>query len=127
MLDARSLEAALTVADLPASVAWYRDVLGFAVDREHARDGVLFAVSLKAGAVRILVSQDTGAKGEERAKGEGMSFQLTVGEPVDRIAERVRANGGTIDQGPMDTPWGVRMMRLHDPDGFRYTISEQKT
>jgi len=32
-----SVEASLTVKDLDTSVAWYRDVLGFAVDRRHER------------------------------------------------------------------------------------------
>jgi len=28
-----------------------------------------------------------------------------------------------IDTEPVDTPWGVRMFRLRDPDGFRFAIS----
>jgi uncharacterized glyoxalase superfamily protein PhnB len=26
---------------------------------------------------------------------------------------------------PVDTPWGVRMFRVRDPDGFRLTISSE--
>src|SRR5712671_6858876 len=58
-----SLQASLTVKDLTKSVAWYRDVIGFIIDKEYERDGRRFAVALKAGAVRILVNQDDGAKG----------------------------------------------------------------
>lgn len=32
----RSLSASLTVSDLAASLAWYRDVAGFVVDRLHS-------------------------------------------------------------------------------------------
>jgi catechol 2,3-dioxygenase-like lactoylglutathione lyase family enzyme len=66
-LRARSLQASLTVKDLHKSLAWYRDVVGFEVDRKHEREGRLRAVSLKAGDVRILINQDDGAKGWDRA------------------------------------------------------------
>ena len=50
--EAINIAASFTVNDLPASLAWYRDVVGFSVDQEHARDGVLRAVSLRASGVR---------------------------------------------------------------------------
>src|SRR5258705_10780854 len=65
---ARALSAALTVKDLEKSLAWYRDVIGFAVDQRHEREGVLRAVSLKAGDVQILIGLDDGAKGWDRVK-----------------------------------------------------------
>jgi uncharacterized glyoxalase superfamily protein PhnB len=121
-LVAQSLDASLTVHDLAASVAWYRDVLGFTVDREHRRDDRLFAVSLRAGAVRILLGQDDGAKGPDRSKGEGFSLRLTTPQDIDAIAARIQARGGTLETPPFDA-WGVRAFRLRDPDGFRFTIS----
>jgi uncharacterized glyoxalase superfamily protein PhnB len=120
---ARSLDAALTVKDLEKSLAWYQDVLGFTVDRKHEREGKLLAVSLKAGNVRILINQDDGAKGWDRAKGEGLSLQFTTEQNIDVIASRIREHGGTFDTEPTDTPWGVRMFRLRDPDGFRLVFS----
>ncbi len=122
-LHARSMEASLTVRDVAASLAWYRDVLGFAVDRRVEREGSLRAVLLRAGDVRILIVQDNGAKGMDRAKGEGFSLQLSTSQSADEIADRVRAAGGVLESEPEDTPWGVRAFRLRDPDGFRFTIS----
>jgi uncharacterized glyoxalase superfamily protein PhnB len=121
-LVAQSLDVSLTVRDLPASIAWYRDALGFAVDREHRREERLIAASLHAGAVRILLGQDDGKKGLDRVKGEGFSFQLTTIQNIDAIAARVRAHGGTIDTEPADMR-GARAFRLRDPDGFRITVS----
>ena len=121
-LIAQSLDASLTVRDLAASVAWYRDVLGFTVDREHRRDERLFAVSLRAGTVRILLGQDDGAMGADRSKGEGFSLRLTTPQNIDAIAARIQARGGTLETPPFDA-WGVRAFRLRDPDGFRFTIS----
>ena len=113
----------LTAADLEKSVAWYRDVVGFVVDRTYERDGKPFAVSLRAGAVRILITQDDGAKGADRVKGEGFSMQFTTAQSVDSIATRITSRGGTLDAEPMDTRWGARILRVRDPDGFRIVIS----
>jgi uncharacterized glyoxalase superfamily protein PhnB len=122
-LHGRALSASLTVKDLEKSLAWYRDVVGFTVDRRHERDGKLRAVSLKAGDVRIVIGQDDGKKGWDRVKGEGFSLQVTTGQNVDEIARRIKARGGVIDSEPADMPWGARIFRLRDPDGFRLTIA----
>ena len=119
----RSLSASLTVKDLAASLAWYRNVLGFTVDQKHERDGVIRAVSLKAGAVRILIGQDDGAKGLDRAKGEGFSLMITTAQEIDQVAKGIKARGGVLESEPTTTPWGARVFRLRDPDGFRLTIS----
>ncbi|HXQ29043.1 MAG TPA: VOC family protein [Gemmatimonadales bacterium] len=124
--QARSLEASLTVKDIETSLAWYRDVVGFAVDRRHEREGVLRAVSLKAGDVRILINQDNGAKGWDRVKGEGFSLQFTTEQSIDAIAGRIKTHGGTLESEPADTPFGTRMCRLRDPDGFKLTISSPR-
>ena len=122
-LQGDSLEASLTVKNLAHSVAWYTDVLGFTVDREHERGGKVIAVSLQAGAVRVLLTQDDGAKGLDRAKGDGFSLQITTQQSVDELAARIKTQGGTLDTEPVTLPWGVRILRLRDPDGFRLTIS----
>jgi uncharacterized glyoxalase superfamily protein PhnB len=121
--NATAVAASLTVRDIRKSLAWYRDVLGFTVDREHERDGQLRAVSLRAGAVRILINQDDGAKGLDRVKGEGFSLQFTVAGSVDDVANRIKQCGGTLDSEPADMPWGPRVFRVRDPDGFRLVIS----
>ena len=124
-LDAQSLQASLTVADLRRSLAWYREVLGFAVTREFERDGNLFAVSLIAGTVRILLTQDNGARGSDRVKGEGFSLQLTTAQDIDGLAQRATRAGAQLDTPP-ESAWGVRVFRLRDPDGFRWVISSPR-
>lgn len=118
------LSASLTVNDLQKSLAWYRDVLGFTVHQNHEREGRLLAVSLRAGDdVRILLAQDDGAKGWDRAKGEGFSLMITTNQSIDELANGITDRGGTLESQPIDTPWGARMFRLRDPDGIRLTIS----
>src|SRR6476646_977258 len=118
LLNGRSLSNSLTVKDLAASLAWYTDVAGFAVDQKHEREGKLMAVSLKAGDVRVLITQDNGAKGWDRIKGEGFSMQITTNQDVDELATRIKGLGVHLETEPIDTPWGARIFRLRDPDGF---------
>jgi catechol 2,3-dioxygenase-like lactoylglutathione lyase family enzyme len=122
-LHATSLDASLTVKDLEGSTRWYTDVLGFALDRRHERDGKLIAVSLQAGAVRLLLTQDDGAKGMDRVKGEGFSLQISTNQSVDAVGAVIKSHGGTLDTEPTTMPWGVRVIRFRDPDGFRFTLS----
>lgn len=122
----RTLSASLTVKDIQKSLTWYRDVVGFTVDREFEREGKLRAVSLKAGAVRILIGQDDGAKGLDRVKGQGFSLQITTVQSVDAIAQRIKDLGGTLESEPADSRWGARVFRVRDPDGFMLVISSEK-
>jgi lactoylglutathione lyase len=123
----RALMASLTVKDLDKSLAWYRDVVGFVVDQKYERAGKLMAVAIKAGKVRMLIGQDDGAKGFDRAKGEGFSLQITTAQSVDDLANRIKAKGGRLEMEPADTPWGARVFRLVDPDGFKLTVSSERS
>jgi uncharacterized glyoxalase superfamily protein PhnB len=71
-------------------------------------------------------ARDDGAKGEDRVKGAGMSLQITTSQSVDDIADRIKAHGTTLDTEPTTAPWGVRILRVRDPDGFRLTISSTR-
>jgi uncharacterized glyoxalase superfamily protein PhnB len=123
---ARSIGPSLTVKDLEKSLAWYRDVAGFTVDQSYDRDGALRAVALIAGDVRILLNQDDGAKGWDRVKGEGFSLMFTTAQDIDAVARRIKSAGGVLDTEPADMPWGVRMFRLRDPDGFKLAIASER-
>ena len=124
-LVATDLGASLTASDLATSAAWYRDVLGFAIDRVFERDGVQFAARLTAGPIALLLTQDDGAKGRDRAKGEGISLQITTRQNIDELAARAKAQGVTLDTEPMDA-WGARVFRLRDPDGFKLVVSSER-
>jgi len=124
-LLAQNLAASLTVADVRRSFSWYRDILGFSLDREHERDGKLIAVSLRAGEIRILLTQEDGAKGVDRVKGQGFSLQITTDQDIDALASNAKRAGATLDAEPADA-WGVRVFRLRDPDGFRLVFSSPR-
>lgn len=124
-LAAQSLQASLTVADVRRSVAWYRDVLGFTVDREYERGGRLLGTSLRAGTIRILVTQDDGAKGLDRPKDDGFSLQITTAQDIDALGARAKQAGAQLDTEPADI-MGAQAFRLRDLDGFRWTISSPR-
>ncbi|MGA7160240.1 MAG: VOC family protein [Bacteroidota bacterium] len=123
---ASALAASLTVKDLAKSLAWYHEVLGFAIDRKIEREGKLRGVSLKAGDVRLSINQDDGAKGWDRIKGLGFSLLITTKQNIDEVANRIKAHGGTLESEPADMPWGARVFRLKDPDGFKLVISSPR-
>jgi uncharacterized glyoxalase superfamily protein PhnB len=122
--QASRVSVSLTVKDLQKSLAWYQDVIGFTVDRKIERDGKLRGVALKAGEVRISINQDDGAKGWDRIKGQGFSLNITTDRNVDELAKWIKEHGGVLDSEPADMPWGVRLFRLRDPDGYKLAISQ---
>jgi len=124
--NANTLSISLTVKDLSTSLAWYNNVLGFTIDRKIEREGKLRSVALRAGIARISINQDDGAKGWTRIKGEGFSLNFTTEQNIDKIASRIKELGGVLDTEPADMPWGVRMFRLKDPDGYKLAISSPR-
>lgn len=123
----KSLQASLTVKDLQKSLGWYVDVVGFTLDRRIEREGTLRGVAVSAGDVRVILNQDDGKKGWDRVKGEGFSLQISTSQSIDEIASGIKERGGTLDLEPQDMPWGARVCRVRDPDGFRWTISRAHT
>lgn len=77
--------------------------------------------------MRILLTQDDGAKGLDRVRGDGFSLMITTSQDVDRLAARIKERGGALEAEPVDTPWGGRLFRVRDPDGFKLAIATERT
>jgi catechol 2,3-dioxygenase-like lactoylglutathione lyase family enzyme len=112
----------LLVSDLERSSRWYQETLGF-VDvftfRNH--DGTPFIAHLRWSlwADVLLVPQREAIDGP---RGVGITLNFG-GMEVDALAERVRAAGATILEGPVDRPWNARDLVVLDPDGYRLTFT----
>ena len=119
---ARGITLSLTASDLPKSMAWYRDVVGFHQDQTWERDGKVAGVAMLAGDIRINLNQDDWQKGKDRTKGQGLAIYLNTGQDIDALAAGIKERGGTLDDEPSDKPWGVRSFGLTDPDGFKFGI-----
>jgi lactoylglutathione lyase len=124
-LRLRSITPVFTVKDLQRSLAFYRDGLGFFVSEKWEEGGQLQGVMLKAGGCHLGLSQDDFSKGRDRPKGVGFRISCETLQDVDLFAERLKAFGGTIIEGPGER-WDSYSFTAEDPDGFKITIGKAK-
>lgn len=122
-LQCKTSAQSLTVADVAASIAFYRDVLGFALGETYEMEGKLMAAEMKAGAVSIVLGQDDWQQGRDRHKGVGFRLHCVTDQNIDALAAGIKARGGTFTHEPTDQPWGARDFGIVDPDGFKLSIS----
>lgn len=125
-MNLRDISLGLTVNDIEASLAWYRDVLGFVAKERWEHEGKLLGVEMLAGGALIMLGQDDWQKGRDRVKGEGVRIYVSTDEDIDELAAGIRTRGGALSQEPKDQPWGMRDLALVDPDGFKITIGQEK-
>ena len=99
--------------DYPASVAFYRDVIGLHIYREWATGTVFFL-----GGGLLELSRSAGPVIEDK-----ISLWLQVRD-VDAEFARLEAAGVTTVESPVDEPWGLREARVRDPDGLMIVLVE---
>lgn len=110
------------VNDLPRMVAFYRDVLGFAIDwdgegpyAEFKHEGVRFSMYERAELPGLL--------GQEPSYPSGLNgtFELAIDLPTSVDADSkfaaVVAAGGRPVYAPRDEPWGMHSSMVADPEG----------
>jgi uncharacterized glyoxalase superfamily protein PhnB len=122
-------------SDPEASLAFYRDVLGFEVRNQVEYDGMHWNTVGPADQpdVNIVLTPpgaDPGVTDEERrtiaemmAKGTYAGIMLGTRD-LDGTFERVQAGDVEIVQEPTDQPWGARDCALRDPAGNMVRIQE---
>lgn len=111
----------LTVDDLQKSITFY-EALGFGIDERWEEGGTLLGVMLRAGNIRMGLSQDDWKKGRDRKKGIGMRLMISTPGDVDEIARRAKHAGLMLTSEPHDTEWNSRAFEVTDPSGFLLTI-----
>ncbi|KZE94330.1 MULTISPECIES: VOC family protein [Agromyces] len=122
-------------SDPDASLAFYRDVLGFEVRNDVGYDGMRWITVGPAGQPGTSVvlhppAADPGVTEDERrtiaemmAKGTYASIVLATTD-VDGVFEQVQASGAEVAQEPIDQPYGVRDCAFRDPAGNMVRIQE---
>jgi uncharacterized glyoxalase superfamily protein PhnB len=121
-LQLKTISPSLTVDDLQKSVRFFEG-LGFGIEDRWEDNGVLLGVMLRAGDVRIGLSQDDWKKGRDRQKGVGLRLYLSTTQDIDQLAARARQAGLSLESEPHDTEWGSRAFDLTEPSGFKLTIA----
>ncbi|HEV3375885.1 MAG TPA: VOC family protein [Thermoleophilaceae bacterium] len=121
--------------DADASLAFYRDTLGFEVRNQVEQGGLHWNTvgpPSQPGTSIVLhpPGADPGITEEERrtiaemmAKGTYASLMLATPD-LDTTFERVQARGAEVVQEPTDQPWGARDCALRDPAGNLIRIQE---
>ena len=114
--------------DPEASLAFYRDALGFVLHNDVGYEGMRWLTVGPAdeSATSLVLhppAADPGITDEERrtiarmmAKGTYASVVLST-KDLDGTFERVAATGAEVMQEPTDQPYGVRDCAFRDPAG----------
>ena len=113
MAKMKSVTPILSVNDVPASIAYYAEKLGFAKCFDWGQPVTFGAVSRDG--VEIFL-----CKAAQGHPGTWMSIWV---DDVDALHEEFKLRGATIRQPPTNFPWGVREMNVQDPDGHRLRFS----
>ena len=122
--------------DPDASLAFYRDILGFEVRNDVGYKGMRWITVGPAGQPGTSVvlyppDANPGLTDEERrtisemmAKGTFAMINFAT-KDLDGAFERLQASDAEIVQEPTDQPYGVRDCAVRDPAGNLIRINEQ--
>ena len=122
--------------DPDASLAFYRDTLGFEVRNDVEYGGMHWITIGPAGqpetsivlyppaATPGLTDDERSAIAEMMAKGTFASIILATSD-VDGTFERLQAGDAEVVQEPIDQPYGVRDCAFRDPAGNMIRIQER--
>jgi predicted enzyme related to lactoylglutathione lyase len=121
--------------DPDASLAFYRDVLGFEVRGDVGYDGMRWITVGPAGQPGTSIvlhppAVDPGITDDERrtivemmAKGTYATIILATAD-LDATFERLQAGDAEVIQEPTDQPYGIRDCAFRDPAGNHVRINE---
>ena len=135
VMDITIHSAFLPHNDPDASLAFYRDTLGFKVTGDVGFDGMRWITVGPADQTGTSIvlhppAADPGITEDERrtiaemmAKGTYAIITLATAD-LDGTFERVRASGAEVVQEPTEQPYGVRDCAVRDPAGNLLRINE---
>ena len=121
--------------DPEASLAFYRDTLGFEVRVDVGYEGMRWITVGPVGQPGVAIvleppAADPGITDDERrviaemmAKGTYASVILATPD-LDEVFARIEASGAEVIQEPTDQPYGVRDCAFRDPAGNHIRINQ---
>ncbi|MFI7125810.1 VOC family protein [Nonomuraea sp. NPDC050153] len=125
----------LPADDPEASLAFYRDILGFEVRNDVGGGAMRWITVGPAGRPGTSVvlhppAADPGITDDERrtilemmAKGTYASVILATAD-LDGAFERMKAGGAEVIQEPTEQPWGIRDCAFRDPAGNMVRVNQ---
>ena len=122
-IEIRGLSPLLEVFDMPTSLAFYRDRLGFCVvgDSGHGDESGWVMLELGDATVMLNTAYDDGERPDEPDAARVVAHHDTciyfACPDVDAAYEHLLGNG--IDCHPPSTaPYGMRQLYVTDPDNY---------
>ncbi|MBN9175731.1 MAG: VOC family protein, partial [Microbacterium sp.] len=133
MTDIALAYSPVTVDNVDAAIAFYRDALGLELVNDVASDGhrwVSLGFPGQPGLTLVLSDPGAGRSPEDGealhrliAKGSGPGPLVFTTDDVDATFERIRATGAEVLQEPIAQPWGPRDCAFRDPSGNHIRIN----
>ncbi|HEX6125645.1 MAG TPA: VOC family protein [Pyrinomonadaceae bacterium] len=122
-IEIRGLSPLLEVFDMPTSLAFYRDKLGFRITGDSGQGDESGWVMLELGDATIMLNTayDAGerpaAPDPARSAAHGDTCIYFVCPDVDAAYEHLKANG--LETRPPEVAYyGMRQLYVKDPDGY---------
>ncbi|MEU4293022.1 VOC family protein [Kribbella sp. NPDC026596] len=134
-MDIKILSSFLPHTDPEASLAFYRDVLGFEIRTDVGYGGMRWITvgpvdQPDTSVVLYPPGADPGVTDDERrtisemmAKGTYATLVLAT-KDIDALFERLQATDAEVIQEPTDQPYGVRDCAFRDPAGNHIRINQ---
>ena len=123
-IDVRGVCVLLQVFDMPASVRFYRDVLGFEVVQTSPRKGDQFdwgLLRLNGAEIMLNTAYEQEYRPSEPDPARVAAHRdtcLYFGAPdVDAVYQHLRSQGIDVAE-PKVAPYGMKQLYLRDPDGY---------
>lgn len=131
-LPTRVTSVFLYVKSIDKSIEFYREALGATMAQKHAQEdgGPATLAIMKLGdfAIMLHVADESDLDLNETRPGVGMHMQFRV---ADVDAAYIRAcNAGyysRVSDGPIDQEWGWREFAIKDPDGYVWSVYQDKS
>jgi uncharacterized glyoxalase superfamily protein PhnB len=129
---ARVTSVFLYVEDVVRSLEFYNEVVGAEIREVHSdeEDGPLTLALLKIGGFTIMLHPQEGHENEFTSTrlGVGIHLQLQV-EDIDAFYQHCLDQGAmlAVSGEPVDQPWNWREFALKDPDGYVWSIYQDKS
>ena len=119
MAELSSARFVLAVRDLPASVRFYRDTLGLAIDFEVP--GWAF---MSRDRFQVMLGECPDALPAHKL-GDHSYFAYVTVAAIDDLYRELVAKGVERIQALADKPWGMREFGVRTPDGHRITFGQR--
>lgn len=121
----------LYVDDVVRSLEFYNEIVGAEVAQVHAEEegGPVSLAILRIGPFALMLHpQEDQEEFNNQRPGVGMHLQLRV-DDIDAFYQHCLDEGAilSVSGEPVDQPWGWREFALKDPDGYVWSVYQDKS